>query len=192
MFVFLFSRLAATEDVTSDDSVSHQEHETMREQLEGEVSHLTQLLQGALRKQDEMALEAADAWQKVSAGKSMKWGKILKKVIFTSALLLFPIPYLRNLLSFHQARDNHAECEALQELLMSREKENQTLTSRLAESQDAVCQLKQLVENHVASEREKNKRVRLVLQPARVLLHCSRSTFICGSSFRLTTCHGRW
>lgn len=42
---------------------------------------------------------------------------------------------------------------------MSREKENQTLTSRLAESQDAVCQLKQLVEEHVASEREKNKRV---------------------------------
>lgn len=42
---------------------------------------------------------------------------------------------------------------------MSREKENQTLTSRLAESQDAVSQLKQLVENHVASEREKNKRV---------------------------------
>lgn len=42
---------------------------------------------------------------------------------------------------------------------MSREKENQTLSSRLAESQDAVCQLKQLVENHVASEREKNKRV---------------------------------
>ncbi|XP_024917756.1 ankycorbin [Cynoglossus semilaevis] len=117
----LQNRLAATEDVTSDDSVSHQEHETMREQLEGEVSHLTQLLQGALRKQDEMALEAADAWQK--------------------------------------ARDNHAECEALQELLMSREKENQTLTSRLAESQDAVCQLKQLVENHVASEREKNKRI---------------------------------
>jgi len=51
------------------------------------------------------------------------------------------------------------EAEALQELLMSREKENQTLTSRLAESQDAVCQLKQLEENHVASEREKNKRV---------------------------------
>lgn len=41
------------------------EHETAREQLEGEVNHLTQLLQGALRKQDEMALEAADAWQKV-------------------------------------------------------------------------------------------------------------------------------
>lgn len=60
----------------------------------------------------------------------------------------------------HQARDNRAELEALQELLMSREKENQVLTSRLAEAQDAVSQLKQLVENHVASEREKNKRVR--------------------------------
>lgn len=117
----LQNRLTAEKDVTSDDSVPRVEHETTREQLEGEVSHLTQLLQEALRKQDEMALEAADAWQK--------------------------------------ARDNRAEREALQELLMSREKENQTLTSRLAESQDAVCQLKQLVENHVASEREKNKRI---------------------------------
>ncbi|TKS84571.1 Ankycorbin Ankyrin repeat and coiled-coil structure-containing protein [Collichthys lucidus] len=117
----LQSRLTAEKDVTPDDSVSRVEHETTREQLEGEVNHLTQLLQGALRKQDEMALEAADAWQK--------------------------------------ARENRAEREALQELVMSREKENQTLTSRLAESQDAVSQLKQLVENHVASEREKNKRI---------------------------------
>ncbi|KAK7896283.1 hypothetical protein WMY93_021608 [Mugilogobius chulae] len=110
-----------TTDKPSDDSVSRTEHESVKEQLKGEVSHLTQLLQGALRKQDEMALEAADAWQ--------------------------------------QARDNRAEREALQELVMSREKENQTLTSRLTESQDAVSQLKQLVENHVASEREKNKRI---------------------------------
>ncbi|XP_076613709.1 ankycorbin isoform X2 [Chaetodon auriga] len=117
----LQNRLTAEKDVIPDDSVSRVEHETTREQLEGEVNHLTQLLQGALRKQDEMALEAADAWQK--------------------------------------ARENRAEREALQELVMSREKENQTLTSRLAESQDAVCQLKQLVENHVASEREKNKRI---------------------------------
>lgn len=108
-------------DKTSDDTVPRAEHETLKEQLEGEVKHLTQLLQAALRKQDEMALEAADAWQ--------------------------------------QARDNRAEREALQELVMSREKENQTLTSRLAESQDAISQLKQLVENHVASEREKNKRI---------------------------------
>ncbi|KAK9532663.1 hypothetical protein VZT92_010037 [Zoarces viviparus] len=117
----LQNRLTAEKDVTPDDSVSRAEHENTQEQLEGEVNHLTQLLQGALRKQDEMALEAADAWQK--------------------------------------ARDNRAEWEALQELVMSREKENQSLTTRLAESQDAVCQLKQLVENHVASEREKNKRI---------------------------------
>lgn len=110
-----------TADKAADDAMPRGEHETVKEQLEGEVRHLTQLLQGALRKQDEMALEAADAWQ--------------------------------------QARDNRAEREALQELMMSREKENQSLGSRLAESQDAVSQLKQLVENHVASEREKNKRI---------------------------------
>lgn len=110
-----------TADKTSDDTVPRAEHETVKEELEGKVRHLTEFLQAALRKQDEMALEAADAWQ--------------------------------------QARDNRAEREALQELVMSREKENQTLTSRLAESQDAVSQLKQLVENHIASEREKNKRI---------------------------------
>ncbi|XP_019727564.1 ankycorbin isoform X2 [Hippocampus comes] len=117
----LQNRLATEKETASADSISGEEHSKMREQLEGEVNHLTQLLQEALRKQDEMALEAADAWQK--------------------------------------ARDNRAEREAIQEVLTSREKENQSLTSKLAESQDAVCQLKQLVENHVASEREKNKRI---------------------------------
>ncbi|XP_056146686.1 ankycorbin isoform X2 [Lampris incognitus] len=117
----LQNRLAAEKNVTPDDSVSHLEHETMREGLEGEVNHLTQLLQGALRKQDEMALEAAAAWQEV--------------------------------------RESRAEREALQELVMTREKENQVLTSRLAESQDAISQLKQLVENHISSEREKNKKI---------------------------------
>ncbi|XP_068429655.1 ankycorbin [Clinocottus analis] len=117
----LQSRLTAEKDVSPEDSVSRAEHETTQAQLEGEVSHLTQLLQGALRKQDEMALEAANAWQK--------------------------------------ARDNCADRETLQELMMSKEKENLTLTTRLAEAQDAVCQLKQLVENHMASEREKNKRI---------------------------------
>lgn len=67
---YFTKRLAAEKDVTPDDSVSRLDHETMREQLEGEVNHLTQLLQGALRKQDEMALEAADAWQKVRRQKS--------------------------------------------------------------------------------------------------------------------------
>ena len=65
-------RLMAEKDVTPEDSVSRPEHETMREQLEGEVNHLTQLLQGALRKQDEMALEAADAWQKVRRKRSQE------------------------------------------------------------------------------------------------------------------------
>lgn len=62
---FFTKRLSVEKDVTPDDSVPRLEHKTMQEQLEGEVNHLTQLLQGALRKQDEMALEAADAWQKV-------------------------------------------------------------------------------------------------------------------------------
>lgn len=44
--------------------------------------------------------------------------------------------------------------------MVASEAEKQTLSSKLAESQDAVSQLKELVENHVASEREKNKRVR--------------------------------
>lgn len=51
-----------------DDTVTRTEHERVREELAEEVGRLTQLLQGALRKQDEMALEAADAWQKVSWG----------------------------------------------------------------------------------------------------------------------------
>lgn len=58
-------RLTAEKEMAPDDSVSRLDHETVREKLEGEVSHLTQLLQGALRKQDELALDAADAWQKV-------------------------------------------------------------------------------------------------------------------------------
>lgn len=69
------NRLTAVKDAPPDDSVSRIEHETTREQLEGEVNHLTQLLQGALRKQDEMALEAADAWQKVRKKRSRVEGK---------------------------------------------------------------------------------------------------------------------
>lgn len=65
----LLSRLAAAEDVPAQDSVPREEHETLREELEREAGRLTQLLQGALRKQDEMALEAAEAWQKVGRGR---------------------------------------------------------------------------------------------------------------------------
>lgn len=144
------SRLTAVKDAPAEDSVSRVEHETVREQLEGEVNHLTQLLQGALRKQDEMALEAADAWQKVGEKKKKEQER---------TNLLNPA-VIANLLTSVQARENSAELEGLQEQVKSREAENQTLSSKLAESQDAVSQLKQLVENHVASEREKNKRVR--------------------------------
>lgn len=142
------SRLTAVKDAPAEDSVSRVEHETVREQLEGEVNHLTQLLQGALRKQDEMALEAADAWQKVGEKKEQEHTNLLDPDV------------IANLLTSVQARENSAELEGLREQAKSREAENQTLSSKLAESQDAVSQLKQLVENHVASEREKNKRVR--------------------------------
>lgn len=64
VLLFTQKRLTAEKDVTPGDSV------TTQEQLESEVTHLTQLLQGALRKQDEMALEAADAWQKVRRKRS--------------------------------------------------------------------------------------------------------------------------
>ena len=150
-------RLSAAKDGTQEDSASRMEQESRREQLEGEVKHLTQLLQGALRKQDEMALEAVDAWQMVRRKRSDT-----KQLLMLTVYCLHMYVCLKTDLTrcIHQARDNRAELEALQELLMSREKENQVLTSRLAEAQDAVCQLKQLVENHMASEREKNKRVR--------------------------------
>ncbi|KAJ7987099.1 hypothetical protein DPEC_G00335240 [Dallia pectoralis] len=117
----LQNRLTVEQDRTPDDSVSQLEHQEIKEGLETEVGHLTQLLQGALRKQDEMALEAAAAWQELKEGRS--------------------------------------EREALQELAISREKENHTLNAKLNEAQDAIAQLKRLVESHVSSEREKNKKI---------------------------------
>uniref|UniRef100_A0A4W5MLL1 Retinoic acid induced 14 n=1 Tax=Hucho hucho TaxID=62062 RepID=A0A4W5MLL1_9TELE len=117
----LQNRLTMEKDHTPDDSISRLEHKQMREGLEKEEGNLTQLLQGALRKQDEMALEAAAAWQELKEGRS--------------------------------------EREALQELAISREKENHTLSTNLREAQDAMVQLKKLVEEHVSSEREKNKKI---------------------------------
>uniref|UniRef100_A0A674A4S4 Retinoic acid induced 14 n=1 Tax=Salmo trutta TaxID=8032 RepID=A0A674A4S4_SALTR len=117
----LQNRMTMEKDHTPDDSISRLEHEQMREGLEKEEVNLTQLLQGALRKQDEMALEAAAAWQELREGRS--------------------------------------EREALQELAISREKENHTLSTKLREAQDAIVQLKKLVEEHVSSEREKNKKI---------------------------------
>ncbi|KAG9342559.1 hypothetical protein JZ751_015974 [Albula glossodonta] len=68
----LQNRLTVEKDVTPDDSVSRLEYEQLRESLEGEVSQLTALLQDALRKQDEIALEATAAWQEVKRGRSEK------------------------------------------------------------------------------------------------------------------------
>lgn len=197
------NRLTAEKDAPPEDSVSRREHETTREQLEGEVNHLTQLLQGALRKQDEMALEAADAWQKVRKKRSLGGGGKSRGPQETEKLLHLGLTL--NPSSAHQARENRAEREALQELVMTRETENQTLTSRLAESQDAVSQLKQLVENHVASEREKNKRVSRhgteIITVATVTPNWSNwrrsvwpvvTTQLMFVPVRSTTCRGRW
>ncbi|XP_024236607.1 ankycorbin isoform X1 [Oncorhynchus tshawytscha] len=117
----LQNRLTVEKDHTPDDSISRLEHEQMRGGLETEVGHLTQLLQGALRKQDEVALDAAAAWQELKEGRSKR--------------------------------------EALQELTVSREKENHALSTKLRGAQDAIAQLKKLVEGHVSSEREKNKKI---------------------------------
>lgn len=69
--LLLFSSDRLTEqEVTSDDSVPREEHETMREQLRSDIKHQKELLEEALRKQDELALEAAHAWQKVGGRRS--------------------------------------------------------------------------------------------------------------------------
>ncbi|XP_072518789.1 ankycorbin [Salminus brasiliensis] len=117
----LQNRLTVEKDVTPDDSVSRLDHEQLRESMEGEVNHLTGLLQDALRKQDEMALEVTAAWQEVKDGRNEK--------------------------------------QAAQKLALSREQENNVLNSKYKEAQDIIMQLKKQVENHVNSEREKNKKI---------------------------------
>lgn len=117
----LLNRPTVEKDTTPNDCVSKMEHEQMRESQEHKISHLTQLLQDALRKQDEMALEVTSAWQEVKDGKNEK--------------------------------------EAVQKLAVAREQENNTLSGKCREAQEAITHLKKQVENHVSSEREKNKKV---------------------------------
>uniref|UniRef100_A0A4W4G0V7 Retinoic acid induced 14 n=1 Tax=Electrophorus electricus TaxID=8005 RepID=A0A4W4G0V7_ELEEL len=117
----LQGQLAAKNDTPPNNSVSRLEHEQVRESLEREVKHLTHLLQDALRKQDEMALEVTAAWQEVKDGRNEK--------------------------------------QALQKLALSREQESNALNTKYREAQDAIMQLKKQVENHVNSEREKNKKI---------------------------------
>ncbi|XP_053334173.1 ankycorbin isoform X1 [Clarias gariepinus] len=108
-------------NLTPNECVSKLENEQMRESLEGKINHVTQLLQDALRKQDEMALEVTAAWQEVKDGKNEK--------------------------------------EAAQKLAVAREQENNVLSGKCREGQEAIMQLKKQVENHVNSEREKNKKI---------------------------------
>ncbi|XP_062867197.1 ankycorbin isoform X1 [Trichomycterus rosablanca] len=108
-------------NVPPDSLVSVQEHRQMKESLEGDVAHLTQLLQDALRKQDELALEVTAAWQEVKDGRS--------------------------------------ERESAHKQAVHKEQENSVLSRRCKEAQDVITQLKKQVENHVGSEREKNKKI---------------------------------
>lgn len=117
----LQNRLTVEQERTPDDTVPRADHERLRERLEAEVARVTRLLQDALRKQDEMALEVAAAWQ--------------------------------------EARDSRAERQTLEELATSRLQENNALGAKQREAQELIAHLKKQVENHVASEREKNKKV---------------------------------
>ncbi|XP_041915290.1 ankycorbin isoform X4 [Alosa sapidissima] len=117
----LQNRLAVEQERTPDDAVPRADHEHLRERLEAEAARVTRLLQDALRKQDEMALEVAAAWQ--------------------------------------EARDGHAEKRALEETAAGRLQENNALGAKHREAQDLIAHLKKQVENHVASEREKNKKI---------------------------------
>ncbi|KAL2100026.1 hypothetical protein ACEWY4_004420 [Coilia grayii] len=117
----LQNRLTVEQERTPDDSVPRQEHAKLREKLEAEAAHVTRLLQDALRKQDELALEVAAAWQ--------------------------------------EAKDGRGEKQTLEELAASRLQENNTLSAKHREAQDLINHLKKQVENHVASEREKNKKI---------------------------------
>ncbi|XP_063066186.1 ankycorbin isoform X2 [Engraulis encrasicolus] len=117
----LQNRLTVEQERTPDDSVPRQEHVQLREKKEAEVAQVTRLLQDALRKQDELALEVAAAWQEV--------------------------------------KDGRGEKQAAEELAASRLQENNTLSAKHREAQDLTNHLKKQVENHVASEREKNKKI---------------------------------
>ncbi|XP_076835505.1 ankycorbin [Brachyhypopomus gauderio] len=117
----LQSQLLAKNNAPPEDSVSRSEHQQMRESLEKEVKEVTHLLQDALRKQDEMALEVTSAWQEV--------------------------------------KDVRNEKQVLQKMALSREQESNALNTKHREAQDVITHLKKQVENHVNSEREKNKKI---------------------------------
>lgn len=64
--------------------------------------------------------------------------------------------------AWQEVKDGRNEKEAAQELAVSRENECSALNARCREAQDIIVQMKKQVENHVISEREKNKKVTLL------------------------------
>ncbi len=60
---------------------------------------------------------------------------------------------------WQEVKDVRNERAAAQELAVSRERECSALNTKYREAQEVVVQLKKQVENHVISEREKNKKV---------------------------------
>ncbi|ROL47523.1 Ankycorbin, partial [Anabarilius grahami] len=61
--------------------------------------------------------------------------------------------------AWQEVKDGRNEREAVQELAVCREQECSALNTRYKEAQDIIVQLKKQVENHVISEREKNKKI---------------------------------
>ncbi|XP_051733672.1 ankycorbin isoform X6 [Ctenopharyngodon idella] len=61
--------------------------------------------------------------------------------------------------AWQEVKDGRNEREAAQELAVCREQECSALNTRYKEAQDIIIQLKKQVENHVISEREKNKKI---------------------------------
>ncbi|XP_056587439.1 ankycorbin isoform X4 [Triplophysa dalaica] len=61
--------------------------------------------------------------------------------------------------AWQEVKDGRNEREAAQELAVRREKECSTMSARYREAQDIIVQMKKQVENHVISEREKNKKI---------------------------------
>ncbi|XP_042565325.1 ankycorbin isoform X2 [Clupea harengus] len=61
--------------------------------------------------------------------------------------------------AWQEVKDGRAERQTLEEVAASRLQENKALGAKQREAQDHISHLKKQVENHVASEREKNKKI---------------------------------
>ncbi|XP_066568238.1 ankycorbin isoform X5 [Amia ocellicauda] len=68
----LKQQLSAEKSTLREDSIPRRAHEELKDALESEIRQLTVNLQQALRKQDELSLEVAQAWQEVKEVKNEK------------------------------------------------------------------------------------------------------------------------